>query len=146
MPPGMFVTCFYLVLDPANGRLRYANAGHCLPYRSTDIGVVELDARGMPLGLMPDMLYEEHDTGLAPGDTLLLHSDGLAEAHNADREMFGFPRLRRLVAHHRAGETMISSLLVELDGFMSGEHDDDITLLTLTRATTPGGDGSRDPR
>jgi serine phosphatase RsbU (regulator of sigma subunit) len=141
MPPGMFVTCFYLVLDPSNGRLRYANAGHCLPYRRTDIGVVELDARGMPLGLMPDMVYEEHDTRLAPGDMLLLHSDGLAEAHNADREMFGFPRLRQLVAHHRAGETMIASLLLELDGFMSGEHDDDITLLTLTRATTPGGDG-----
>jgi serine phosphatase RsbU (regulator of sigma subunit) len=72
---------------------------------------------------------------------LLLHSDGLAEAHNTDREMFGFPRLRRLVAHHQAGETMIASLLLELDGFMSGERDDDITLLTLTRATTPGGDG-----
>ena len=66
MPPGMFVTCFYLVLDPSNGRLRYANAGRCLPYRRTDIGVVELDARGMPLGLMPDVVYEEHDTGLAP--------------------------------------------------------------------------------
>jgi hypothetical protein len=59
----------------------------------------------------------------------------------AEHEMFGFPRLRQLVAHHRAGETMIASLLLELDGFMSGEHDDDITLLTLTRATTPGGDG-----
>jgi serine phosphatase RsbU (regulator of sigma subunit) len=137
MPPGMFVTCFYLVLDPLNGRLRYANAGHCLPYQRTHTGVVELRARGMPLGLMSGMVYEEHDTRLAPGDTLLLHSDGLAEAHNEDGEMFGFPRLQRLVAHHQAGEPLIASLLAELDQFISCEHDDDITLLTLTRATTP---------
>jgi serine phosphatase RsbU (regulator of sigma subunit) len=140
MPPAMFVTCFYLVLDPSNGRLRYANAGHCLPYQRTRLGVVELNAHGMPLGLMPGMVYEEHDTRLAPGDTLLMHSDGLAEAHNADREMFGFPRLRRLVARPGTGETMIASLLTELDHFMSGEHDDDITLLGLTRATAPAGD------
>jgi serine phosphatase RsbU (regulator of sigma subunit) len=89
MPKADGLLCLYLVLDPASGRLRYANGGHCLPYRSTDVGAVELDARGMPLGLMPGMVYEEHDTRLAPGDTLLLHSDGLAEAHNADREMFG---------------------------------------------------------
>ena len=56
MPPAMFVTCFYLVLDPSNGRLRYANAGHCLPYQRTRLGVVELNARGMPLGLMPGMV------------------------------------------------------------------------------------------
>jgi serine phosphatase RsbU (regulator of sigma subunit) len=137
MPPAMFVTCFYLVLDPRNGRLRYANAGHCLPYQRTHTGVVELSARGMPLGLMPGMVYEEHDTCLAPGDTLLLHSDGLAEAHDADGEMFGFPRLQRLVAHHRAAETMIADLLAELDRFTSCEQDDDITLLTLTRTTIP---------
>jgi Stage II sporulation protein E (SpoIIE) len=83
----------------------------------------------MPLGLMSGMVYEEHDTRLAPGDTLLLHSDGLAEAHNEDGEMFGFPRLQRLVAHHRA-ETMIAGLLAELDRFISCELDDDITLLT----------------
>jgi serine phosphatase RsbU (regulator of sigma subunit) len=137
MPPAMFVTCFYLVLDPRTGRLRYANAGHCLPYQRTHTDVVELSARGMPLGLMPGMVYEEHDTCLAPGDTLLLHSDGLAEAHDADREMFGFPRLQRLVAHHRAAETMIAALLAELDRFTSCEYDDDITLLTLTRTTIP---------
>lgn len=91
----------------------------------------------MPLGLMTGMAYEEHDTRLSPGDTLLLHSDGLAEAHDADREMFGFPRLQRLVAHHREAETMIDGLLAELDRFTSCEHDDDVTLLTLTRTTIP---------
>ena len=60
--------------------------------------------------------------------------------YNADREMFGFPRLQRLVARPGTGETMIASLLTELDQFMSGEHDHDITLLGLTRATAPAGD------
>ena len=95
----------------------------------------------MPLGLMQGMTYEEKEATLEQGESVLLHSDGVVESYDPDREMFGFPRLRQLVAHHRAGETMIASLLLELDGFMSGEHDDDITLLTLTRATTPGGDG-----
>ena len=53
--------------------------------------MTELRATGMPLGLLPEMDYEEKEATLAPGDTVLLHSDGLAEAHNAEREMFGFP-------------------------------------------------------
>ena len=95
IPPQMFVTCLYGVLDPATGRLRYANAGHNLPMSAPD-GVVELRATGMPLGAMPDMTYEEKEATLAPGDTVLLHSDGLVEAHNREREMFGFPRLAAL--------------------------------------------------
>ena len=76
MPAKMFVTCLYGVLDPASGRLRFANAGHDLPYVKTADGVVELRARGMPLGLMPGMAYEEKETVLQPGDSVLLHSDG----------------------------------------------------------------------
>ena len=83
----MFVTCLYAVLDPSTGHLCYANAGHDLPYCCTAAGVTELRARGMPLGLMPSMQYEEKETVLQPGDTLLLYSDGLVEAHAPDREM-----------------------------------------------------------
>ena len=68
---------------PAQRALHFANAGHDLPYVKTADGVVELRARGMPLGLMPGMAYEEKEATLAPGDSVLLHSDGVVEAHDA---------------------------------------------------------------
>src|ERR671911_1987736 len=101
IPPNMFVTCFYAVLDPAGGHLSYANAGHDLPYLHRRGGdCEELRARGMPLGLMPGMYYEEKEMVLGVGDSALLYSDGLVEAHDPEREMFGFPRLMALVAKH----------------------------------------------
>ena len=102
-PAAMFATCLYAVLDPASGRLRFANAGHGLPYLRTEAGVTELRATGMPLGLLPGMRYEERTAELPPGAGLLFHSDGLVEAHGPDREMFGMPRLAGLGAggrHH----------------------------------------------
>ncbi|MBE3559384.1 MAG: PP2C family protein-serine/threonine phosphatase [Ktedonobacteraceae bacterium] len=76
IPPRMFVTCFYAILDPVSGCLRYANAGHDLPYRWHEGEVAELRATGMPLGLMPGMSYEEGEIILAPGESLLFYSDG----------------------------------------------------------------------
>src|SRR5258705_7716455 len=76
IPRNMFVTCLYAILDVATGRLRYANAGHDLPYHRHDGGVGELRATGMPLGLLPGMAYEEKETGLSPGDIVLFYSDG----------------------------------------------------------------------
>lgn len=105
IPANMFVTCLYAVLDPVSGTLRFANAGHDLPYvRRHDGSVVELRATGMPLGAMPGMRYDEKEATLAPGDVLLLHSDGVAEAHDPDRQMFGFPRMRELMAGHTEGQ------------------------------------------
>ena len=104
IPAHMFVTCLYAVLDPESGRLRYANAGHNLPYLATADGVTELRASGMPLGAMPGMAYEENEAYLAPGDSILLHSDGLAEAHNPAGEMFGFPRLQKVVENSSGSE------------------------------------------
>jgi serine phosphatase RsbU (regulator of sigma subunit)/anti-sigma regulatory factor (Ser/Thr protein kinase) len=140
MPAHMFVTCLYAVLDPASGRLRYANAGHNVPYVSTEDGVTELRATGMPLGLLPGMEYEEKEATLAPGDTVLLHSDGLAEAHNGKREMFGFPRVATLTGEASDGEVLIDRLLKELQEFTGPglEQEDDITLVTLgRRAASP---------
>jgi serine phosphatase RsbU (regulator of sigma subunit) len=95
IPAKMFVTCFLAILDPATGLVRYANAGHDMPYlRRAAGGVEELRARGMPLGLLPGMSYEEKEVVLQPGDTLLLYSDGLVEAHNPEREMLGFQQVR----------------------------------------------------
>ncbi|MBK8902392.1 MAG: SpoIIE family protein phosphatase [Anaerolineaceae bacterium] len=135
IPPKMFVTCFYAVLNPATGHLRYANAGHDVPYRYTADGVVELRATGMPLGLMPGMGYDEKETTLAPGEYVLLYSDGLVEAHNPEREMFGFPRLQELMATHANGDTLKEFLLDQLAAFTGPgwEQEDDVTLVTLQR-------------
>jgi serine phosphatase RsbU (regulator of sigma subunit)/anti-sigma regulatory factor (Ser/Thr protein kinase) len=135
MPPHMFVTCLFAVLDPANGRLRYANAGQDLPYLRTAEGVIELRATGMPLGLLPDMEYEEKEVFLEPGQEVLLHSDGVVEAHDPAREMFGFPRLKRLVAEPVTGGELIDLVLSDLSRFTGPgwEQEDDITLVALSR-------------
>jgi anti-sigma regulatory factor (Ser/Thr protein kinase) len=102
----------------------------------TSDGVAELRARGMPLGLMPGMEYEERSFQFQPGDCALLHSDGLAEAHGPGREMFGFPRVARLVGKGPAGEELIDRCLTELHTFTGPhyEQEDDITLVSLQRS------------
>jgi serine phosphatase RsbU (regulator of sigma subunit)/anti-sigma regulatory factor (Ser/Thr protein kinase) len=136
IPPKMFVTCLYAVLDPLTGQLQYANAGHDLPYRRRVVAtgsVDELRATGMPLGLMPGMSYEEKETVLTVGETILFYSDGLVEAHNPQREMFGFPRLQQLMAQHHGGTGLIDFLLGELKTFTGPgwEQEDDVTLVIL---------------
>jgi predicted SnoaL-like aldol condensation-catalyzing enzyme len=140
IPPNMFVTCFYAIVEPKSGRLRYANAGHDLPYlrrRRRGEDAEELRARGMPLGLMPAMSYEEKETSLSEGESVLFYSDGLVEAHDPKGEMFGFPRLRRLVAEHAAEEgSLVDFLMDELRSFTGDgwEQEDDIALVTLRRS------------
>ncbi len=134
--PKMFVTCLYAILDPASGQLLYANAGHDLPYWRHSSGVSELRATGMPLGLMPEMSYEEKQVILAPGDLVLFHSDGLVEAHNPHYDMFGFPRLMRLVQECEKDTPLIDFLLDELSTFTGPEweQEDDVTLVALQRS------------
>jgi len=136
IPAHMFVTCLALVLDPVSGEVVFANAGHDVPYVRTQAGVAELRARGMPLGLMPGMNYEEMTFQFEPGDCALLHSDGLAEAHAPDREMFGFPRVSALVGKGPSGEALIDLCLTELGNFTGPNHEqeDDITLVSLQRS------------
>ncbi|MDQ3627838.1 MAG: SpoIIE family protein phosphatase [Actinomycetota bacterium] len=146
MPAKMFVTCLYGVLEPATGRFRFANAGHDLPYVKTASGSVELRARGMPLGLMTGMVYEEGETVLAPGDSLLLHSDGVVEAHDPDGRMFGFPRLKEAVGAYPGGGELIALVLADLRDHTGpdAEQEDDITMVTLARSagSTPTAAGS----
>ena len=135
IPPNMFVTCFYAILDPQSASLTYANAGHDLPYLHRNGAAEELRARGMPLGLMPGMGYEEKETILEAGHAALLYSDGLVEAHNPHGEMFGFPRLRELVAEHGEKRSLGDFLLEELYSFVGEgwEQEDDISLTALHR-------------
>jgi serine phosphatase RsbU (regulator of sigma subunit)/anti-sigma regulatory factor (Ser/Thr protein kinase) len=136
IPPKMFVTCLYAMLEPETGRLSFANAGHNLPCLRTAAGVLELRATGMPLGLMPGTTYEEREAVAGPGDRLLLYSDGLVEAHGAGREMFGTPRLRALLASAADDASPIDGLLAALDGFTGSEweQEDDITIVALSRS------------
>jgi len=136
----MFVTCFYAILDPKCARLRYANAGHDLPYLHRNGNAEELRARGMPLGLMSSMNYEEKEVVLDAGDVALFYSDGLVEAHDPKGEMFGFPRLRELIGEHGEEERSLEeALLEELYSFVGDgwEQEDDITLVTLRRSASP---------
>jgi steroid delta-isomerase-like uncharacterized protein len=138
IPSEMFVTCFYAILDPKSGTLSYANAGHDLPYLWHSGDAKELRARGMPLGLMPEMSYDEREAVLREGDCVLFYSDGLVEAHDPHYEMFGFPRLGALIAEHGNQRSLVDSLLKELYSFVGErwEQEDDITLLTLERSAT----------
>jgi serine phosphatase RsbU (regulator of sigma subunit)/anti-sigma regulatory factor (Ser/Thr protein kinase) len=140
MPAAMFVTCLYLVLEPTTGHVVYANAGHLPPYVRTADGVIELRATGMPLGLLPGMTYEEKTAVIDARQSVLLYSDGLIEAHGPAGDMFGFPRLRDLMAHERPGSELIDHLLEQLHGFVGRgwDQEDDITLVALQR--TGGGE------
>jgi serine phosphatase RsbU (regulator of sigma subunit) len=138
IPPNMFVTCFYAILEPESGSLTYANAGHDLPYLHRNGEAEELRARGMPLGLMPGRGYEEKKTILEAGERALFYSDGLVEAHDPKGEMFGFPRLRALITEHAEERSLGNLLLEELYAFVGEgwEQEDDITLLTLRRSSS----------
>lgn len=138
IPQNMFVTCLYILLDPATGRLRFANAGHNLPIHLSREGVRELRATGMPLGLLPGMTYAETEAQLQPGEGLILYSDGLVEAHNVEGEMFGFPHLRQLLARKdnqyiRLREPVAQFLMEELARHTGPdwEQEDDVTIVTL---------------
>ncbi len=139
IPPKMFITCFYALLDPKTGELQYANAGHDVPYVRRGDMTIELRARGMPLGLLPGMEYEVKSLQLEPGDSILLYSDGLVEAHNPQREMFGFPRLSEYVRKHEGGAALIQSILEDLEIFTGSgwEQEDDVTLVTVQRTSPP---------
>ena len=145
IPENMFVTCFYGVLDPASGALRYANAGHNLPLVHTGGRCSELRATGMPLGLMPQMGYEVKETTIARGARVLLYSDGLVEAHAPDRDMFGSARPAALLRDDASAAEILTRLLAALDAFTGpgSEQEDDITLVVLGRDSVTAGPARR---
>lgn len=137
IPLHMFVTCLFIVLHPPSGRVRLANAGHCLPLIGSSLGVSEPRATGMPLGLMPGRVYEELDLELPVSCRLLLYSDGLPEAHNPQGEMYGFARLRAWASTLQTGVAVdIADLLDQVDTFAGAdqEQEDDMTVVVVSRA------------
>ena len=139
IPMNMFVTCLVLVIDLDTGRTRFANAGHNLPYVRRGGEVVQLQARGMPLGLMPGSVYDEHEAVIEPGDIVLLYSDGITEQHSVSGEMFGFGRTAALVAEAASGDDLVDRSVLALGSFSAGvDQEDDITLVTLHRGASGG--------
>ena len=136
IPSGTFTTCFYAILDPKSGSIRYANAGHNLPYLERDGEIHELRAVGMPLGLMPDQEYEEHALSVSAGNCTLFYTDGLVEAHNAEGEMFGAARIQQWISKRSKGDGLIDALYQDLLAFTGPdrEQEDDITLVCLRKA------------
>jgi len=138
IPPAMFVTCLYAIIDTEIGEIVFANAGHNLPYVRTGEGVLELRATGMPLGLMPGMKYDERTHVLGAGDVMVLTSDGITEAHSPEGEMYGFSRLMGRVARKTRDEDICSSLVGDLEAWTGpdAEQEDDITLVVIRRTAS----------
>jgi hypothetical protein len=133
IPDGMFITCLYGRLETNTGAFQFSNAGHNLPLHKTQQGTSEVRARGMPLGLLTGMEYEAAEAVVEHGQCLVLTSDGITEAHNSDRVMFGFARMRDTVASAPQGGALQTLLRSQQSFVGEVEQEDDITLIALNR-------------
>ena len=131
---GRFISFFYCVLDAATGLLSYSNAGHYLPILVRADGTHErLDVGGPVLGILPDAEYEQATVALNAGDRVVLFTDGLTEARNADDEEFGEPRLIDVAIEHRccSAPAMQARLSDAVATSCGGRLQDDATLIVL---------------
>lgn len=137
----MFLSAVYGVLDLANGRLVYANAGHNRPLllhaaRAGAGAIEELPAKGTILGVFEDITVEERQVSLAPGDVVVFYTDGITEAMNASLELFGTERLRQALHEHRGGTAsdLLEAVLDASRRFTNDqEQSDDTTLFVVRR-------------
>lgn len=138
IPPAMFVTCLYAIVDTRGGEVVFANAGHNLPYVRRHDGVLELRATGMPLGLMPGITYEEQTHQLTDGEWMVLTSDGITEAHDPTGNMYGFARLMARIARHKKDRSFINDLVKDVEQWSGpgSEQEDDITLVVVQRTAS----------
>jgi phosphoserine phosphatase RsbU/P len=130
-----FTTAFLAEYDAARRVLTYINAGHNNPILRRANGSLErLDAGGLPLGIQPEAKYESASVALAPGDWLVIFTDGVVEAENARQEEYGETRLLAAIAAGVAGtpSEMLKRLMTELDVFVgSTPQHDDVTCLLI---------------
>jgi serine phosphatase RsbU (regulator of sigma subunit) len=137
-PPGKFITFFYGLLDPATGKLQYANAGHNYPLLIRADGTsVCLIGHGMVMGILENSKYQTFEAELAPGDMLALFSDGVTEARTADNDEFGEARLAGFLTARR--DRPASQIIDELVTYVrdwSGEvvFADDFTMVIVRRS------------
>ncbi|HWW84585.1 MAG TPA: GAF domain-containing SpoIIE family protein phosphatase [Vicinamibacterales bacterium] len=136
--PNKYVTAAFLEVDPGTGVARYVSAGHvdCLVLKA-DGQITRLGSTGAPLGLLPPGLsYEETSVAIAPGDLVLLYSDGVVDAQNAAGEEFGDERLIEVMTRlpDQSPVTIVDGIFSALDGFVgAAQQFDDITLLLMRR-------------
>lgn len=134
-PVGKFITMAILLLEP-DGSVTIVNAGHCPILHKSRHGVQGVMTGGMALGLDEDAEYDDVALQLAPGDTLLVYTDGVLEAENASRELFGDARLENLMREHGAlpAEALLQRLTQEVEQFCAGAPaTDDLTALVVRR-------------
>jgi sigma-B regulation protein RsbU (phosphoserine phosphatase) len=135
----LFVTVFYGILDPNTGTLTYGNAGHNPPYLLTEKHrdpVQALRSTGLPLGIFKDATWMQESVQLAPGDALVLYTDGIPEAQNRAEEFFGEKRWVEIAQGNlgRSAQDMQDALLAGVHRFMGDAPQlDDITLMVVVR-------------
>ncbi len=137
IPQGM-VTMLYAVLDPLQGKMRIANAGHTYPLHF-NVTVQEYEMPGVPLGVDPDIDYDEETISISPGDSLFLYTDGVNEAIDPSDEEFGFERLRALLEANSQikPRALMRKILNEIRAWTAGgPQTDDITMVVLRRRFT----------
>ena len=131
---GRFISFFYCVIDDEEKSLVYANAGHYPPVLVRADGSVErLGTGGAVLGVFPDGTYEQGCVALQGCDRLVLFTDGITEAMNAEEEEFGEPRLIELIVAHRgcSAPALQARLAQAVADFSNGRFHDDATLIVL---------------
>jgi sigma-B regulation protein RsbU (phosphoserine phosphatase) len=135
---GMFVTLFYAQFDPDAGACEFVNAGHNPPllYDSRQNELVELTRTGIALGIDDSLQFKQGAVRLGPGDSVLLYTDGVTEATNAEDQEFGVERLRRIVeANGRSpAPTTVRAIQESLREFVGpAPQQDDITVVAIKR-------------
>jgi sigma-B regulation protein RsbU (phosphoserine phosphatase) len=135
---GLFVTTFYAALDTETGLMTYANGGHNYPllYEVETSEIRHLRAQGIVLGILPQPRFEQHMIMLKPGDVVLFYTDGVTEAMNSNRELFGDERLSEVLREHHGGspQEIINAVMQAVQQFTQGEpQSDDVTMVVLKR-------------
>jgi sigma-B regulation protein RsbU (phosphoserine phosphatase) len=135
--PEKFATLFYGVIDTKHHSIHYSNAGHDWPFLiSKDNSIERLKVGGLMIGLLPQASYEDMEIPLSTGDILVIQSDGVSEAMNANHEQFGEERLQSLLIEHKekTAEEIIDIIVKEVRKH-AGAHpqSDDITMMVIKR-------------